>query len=212
MDCNIIRDLIPLSIDACCSEESEKLIAAHIAACPQCRAMREQMEVRPEILSPDPPSGELRRINIWAASVLQSVLLFLSFIVITAGVSMEAAVPSGLMNGFWAFTLVIPATGFLLSLANWYFVRVYKSRKAFSACSMLVTLAITLCAYIWGGFHYECSILDLVELLHGRPIGEVFEILLSQLFYYGRGFLLTAVFCVLSKVLSNKYARLLGKE
>lgn len=207
MNCDVVKDLIPLCIDGCCSEESEKIVKEHIESCDACRKLFEDMSASSEMIrvSPDmilvsedmnassdgisAPEAPvmLRKINDWKASVLQSVLLFLLFAVITTGVALEAKTPSGPMNGFWALALVIPATGFMLSLANWYFVRLYKSRKSFSNGSFLATLGITVCAYIWAGVHYD-------------------------LFLNWIGFLLTVVFCVLSKALSNRYAKMLGKE
>ena len=37
----------------------------------------------------------------------------------------KAATPEGAANGLWAFAVIVPVTGFLLSLVNWYFIRVY---------------------------------------------------------------------------------------
>lgn len=196
MDCNIIKDLIPLYIDGCCSEESKKTVAAHIRNCDGCKKLLADMKTPYDTVSVSKAPVTFRKLNDWKASVLQSVLLFLSFGLITAGVALEANTPLGLMNGFWALNLVIPATGFMLSLANWYFIRVYKSRKVFSNFSLFATLLITLSFYVWSGFHYEMNLLDLYGLLH----------------FSGIGLLLTAAFCILSKVLSNQYAKMLGKE
>jgi len=198
MDCNIITDLLPLYIDGCCSEESARLVEDHLNCCNSCRAALEDMKTLTEPLPHAPVT--LRKVSDWKASVLQSVLLFLSFGIITVGVALEAGTPSGLLNGFWAMNLVIPATGFMLSLANWYFVRLYKSRKLFAVCSATATLAITLCAYIWAGAHYEITWSDLQECW------------VQLLSLHRLGVLLTAVFCVLSGVLSNIYGRMLGKE
>lgn len=220
MNCNVVKDLIPLCIDGCCSEESEKIVKEHIESCDACRKLFEDMSMSSDMIrvSPDMilvsenmdatsdmmsvsedmdassdqvsvPEAPvvLSKINDWKASVLQSVLLFLLYAAITIGVALEAKTPAGPINGFWALALVIPATGFMLSLANWYFVRLYKSRKSFSNGSFLATLGITVCAYLWAGGHYD-------------------------LFLNWIGFLLTVVFCVLSKALSNRYAKMLGKE
>jgi len=124
---------------------------------------------------------------------------------ITLGVSLEAATPLGILNGYWAVSIVIPSTGFLLSLINWYFVRLYQSRKRFSNSSLFATLVITACAYIWAGFHYA---LDFAELLSAVRLDAQPSITL----FCGVGFVLTAVFCVLSKFLSNQFATMLGKE
>ncbi len=201
MNCNIVKDLIPLYIDGCCSEESEKVVEEHINDCDDCKKLLEDMKSPSDIVEVSKAPKAFSKLNDWKASVLQSVLLFISFALITIGVALEARLPDGFTNGMWAATLVIPSTGFMLSLANWYFVRVYKSRKRFSNCSAIATLLITLCGYIWLGFHYEMPIR---YFLYG----------LRLWLYMGGilGILLTTLFCVLSKVLSNHYAKMLGKE
>lgn len=209
MNCDVIKDLLPLYVDECCSSQSAQLVAAHLNTCPSCRSIYEQMG---QSASPAPVrSGTvvLKRISEWKASILQSVLLFLSFAVITVGVALEAGTPTGLMNGFWAFSLVIPATGFLLSLANWYFVRLYKSRRSFSNFSLLATIGFTVGASVWSILHYE---IDLAQLFAGNGLAGFMEVLQAVLLLDGIGIGLTAVFCVLSKVLSNQYAKLLGRE
>lgn len=209
MNCSIIKDLVPLYIDECCTEESAKLVAEHLESCSDCRRMYEQMRNSPVTYVAEMPEVKLHRVSDWKASVMQSALLFLSFFMITVGVALEASSPVGILNGYWAIVLVVPSTGFLLSLANWYFLRLYKSRKAFSNCSCLATVGITICAYIWTLDHYE---MDLSELFAGFKLFEIVDVLGGVLRLYGVGILLTAVFCVLSKVLSGKYALLLGRE
>lgn len=209
MNCDIVKDLIPLYIDGCCSKESEKAVQEHIRDCDDCKKLFEDMKSPSDIITVSESPKTFSKLNDWKASVLQSVLLFLSFALITVGVALEAKTPSGLLNGFWALNLVIPATGFMLSLASWYFVRVYKSRKCFSDCALLATLGSTLSAYIWSGFHYEINLFDLFA---GNDFANVLEILHALLLLNGIGILLTAVFCVLSKTLSNQYAKMLGKE
>lgn len=193
MDCNVIKDLLPLYIDECCSEESGKLIADHLKNCESCRTIYRQMHAsgnRQPVVTVAP---KLHRISDWKASFLQSVMLFLSFAIITAGVLLEGSTPLGKMNGLWAVACIVPATGYLLSLANWFFLRVYKSRKQFSTYSCLATLGITVLGYVWAFVHYEGNI-----------------VMDSPLIWVGVG--LSAAFCGLSKFLSNQYAQLLGKE
>ena len=206
MNCNVVKDLIPLYIDGCCSEESQKLVDEHIKNCAACKKLLEDMNAPANIVTVAEPPKIFRKLNNWKASVLQSVLLFLSFGLITAGVALEAGTPAGVGNGFWALNLVIPATGFMLSLANWYFISVYKNRKSFSYCSCIATLGITLCAYVWSVFHYEINLMDLFS---GSNFAEIAEDLLSA---GGIGILLTSALCVLSKLLSNRFAKMLGKE
>lgn len=212
MNCNIVKDLIPLYIDECCSEESKKVVEEHIKDCVDCKKLVEDMKSPSDIVTVSESPKKFSKLNDWKASVLQSILLFLSFALITLGVALEARTPSGIGNGFWALNLVVPATGFMLSLANWYFIRVYKSRKRFSNCTLLATLGITLGAYLWTGFHYEITLYDLFDLFAGNDLTNVLEILHALLLLNGIGILLTVVFCTLSKTLSNQYAKMLGKE
>ena len=209
MNCDIVKDLIPLYIDGCCSEESEKAVEEHIRDCGDCKKLLEDMKSSSDVITVSESPKTFSKLNDWKASVLQSILLFFSFALITIGVALEARTGSGLMNGFWAFNLVIPATGFMLSLANWYFIRIYKSRKSFSFFSLIATLGITLCAYIWSGFHYE---LNLLEWFSECNFVELLDVMQGILFLNGFGIVLTIVLCVLSKTLSNQYAKMLGKE
>ena len=49
--CDIIQDLLPLYCDNACSEESKKVVEAHIQECKQCRDDLSQMkmEIKREI-------------------------------------------------------------------------------------------------------------------------------------------------------------------
>ena len=212
MECNIIKDLLPLYLDNCCSEESRNAVKEHLNCCEACRTVYEDMkqvvETKPVTFAPK----KAQRINIWLASVLQSLLFLSAFALITVGVALEASTPTGLANGFWAFNLVIPSSGFLLSLVHWYFVRVYKSRAAFSNASLFIGLGLTVGAYLWGGFHYECSIFDFFGMLRHLNFIETVDWLKGLTLLFGLGLLLTAFFCALSKCLSVVYAKMLGKE
>lgn len=207
MNCEIIKDLIPLYIDGCCSEESEKAVEEHIGNCCACEKLLEEMQQPTDMVLQSESPKTFSRINSWKASVMQSVLLFVSFGLITVGVAFESYIGSDdLRNGFFAMNLVVPATGFMLSLANWYFVRFYKNRKVFSSFSSLITFGITFFSYVWSCFHYE---INLADLFSGA---DFLDALQGVLFLGGIGFVLTFVFCVLSKVLSAKYAEMSGKE
>lgn len=197
MNCNIIKDLIPLYIDDCCSEESAALVQTHIENCKSCRELYETLQTPYDSIPAISAPKSFGKINEWKASLLQSALLFISFTIITIGVALEAVTPVGLDNGLWALSLIIPATGFMLSLTNWFFVRLYRTRKIFSNCSAFTTLASIICGYIWAIFHYE---LHITELLH------------DIVSFYGIGALLSVTLVVCSKLLSNKYTSLLGKE
>lgn len=198
MKCEVIRDLIPLCIDGCRSEESERLVKEHLALCGLCRACMENASkpmMQTEAVPPKP--RKLGRVSLWKASALQSVLFFLYFAVITAGVTMEAYTPAGIGNGVWAFGMVVPATGALLGLVNWYFVRLYRSRRAFVIWSLAAAIFATLCCFVWATAHYQILPGELLSVVFGWNVG---------------GSIFTVVNFLLAAVLSDLYARMLGKE
>ena len=79
MNCNIVKDLIPLYIDGCCSEESEKIVKEHIRDCDDCKKLLEDMKSPSDIVTVSESPKTFSKLNDWKASVLQSFLLFLSF-------------------------------------------------------------------------------------------------------------------------------------
>lgn len=210
MNCNIVKDLLPLYIDGCCSEESSEQVREHLAVCGTCKQFFDDMSTPANIVTSTDAPKNFSKINDWKASILQSVLLFLSFALITVGVAHEAGTTyDNMFNGLWAINVVVPSTGFMLSLANWYFVKLYKSRKSFSNYCALITFFLALGAFVWCNFHYET---DFSDVFACGSIYEFFDVMQGVVFLFRTGIFLTAVFCVLSKVLSRKYAEMLGKQ
>lgn len=202
MNCNIVKDLIPLYIDKCCSAETEKLVDEHIAECGSCRRVFNEMSAdTAKAAASSPTPVKFERVNEWRASIIQSAALFISFAMIIAGVMFEAATPMGDKNGAWLFALIIPATAFLLGLANLYFVRFYKSRKGFALASCSITFVLALLGLYWGITHYGVM----------GMIGTV-GLSSSLAWGLGAGIALTIVLCAASSLLANVYARSLGKE
>ncbi len=210
MDCNIVKDLIPLYIDNCCSDESAAEVKTHLESCSECKTVFDEMSspaVSDVVSAPEKP---LAKINDWKASVLQSALFLISFLLITIGVAFEAGTDYiDLGNGFWAINLVAPVTGFMLSLPNWYFIKFYKNKKSFSRWSCAITVILIFAATVWSLFHYEAFVLDrgFVEFLK-----SCLNLGYYVLFFYTYSFIITAVLALLSKIFSAKYAEMLGKE
>ncbi|MBQ2848540.1 MAG: zf-HC2 domain-containing protein [Clostridia bacterium] len=207
MNCNVIKDLIPLYIDDCCSQESGNEVKKHLESCCDCKAVFESMNCTVESKETSCAPKKLNKVNDWKASILQSVLFFLSFLLITTGVYFEAGTNyHDFGNGLAAFNVVVPATGFLLSLTNWYFVKLYPSRKVFSWCSCVLSVAVTLGATVWCLFHYEMNITDFWDNI------TFIVFFKSVIFLFGIETMLTVIFAVAAKTLSNYYAKMLGKE
>ena len=201
MNCDVIQDLLLLYTDECCSDASKALVEEHLKGCEVCRkALAEMNAEAPITKETGAKKAIFPRINSWKASLLQSVLLYVSFALLVFGVAREAAAPEGVTNGLWALALIVPVTGFLLSLANWYFIRLYPSKKVFSVCSLFATAAFILLGYVWALLHYRSSLL---KLFSGSALSTGLLIL---------GFVLVVALCAASKLFSNRYALLLGKE
>ena len=193
MNCDVIRDLIPLYLDGCASAASGELVEAHTARCPGCRKCLERSGADlPEAEALTVPAAG--RVSQWRASALQSALYLVYFGLLTVGVGREAETPHGLLNGFWGCSVVVPAGAFLLSLVNWYFVRVYPSRRSFVAGSVICTVLSLAGCFALALWHYAIPAL---EFLMGYSL---------------RGTLFVALDLVLAGVLSWQYARLIGKE
>ena len=195
MNCNVVKDLLPLYLDECCSEESRKLVEEHIKSCGSCGRLYESMKEPVKSAVQIPKEGKLNRISQWKASVLQSLTLYISFLLVAQGVGMEASVPEGVGNGNWLFALVAPLTALLLSMGNWYFIRFYHSRKAFAVASACCLFFAAIVEYIWGAVHYEWRLID----IFGNSAVMI-------------GILLTILLCGISYLLSNLYGKYLGKE
>ena len=85
LECDVIRDLLPLYAEKLASPASSALVEQHLSECPACRAELEQMEkpvpVQPEP-QPDAPLRSIRKtlqkksIRIAAAAVLAVLCAF----------------------------------------------------------------------------------------------------------------------------------------
>ena len=85
--CEVIRDLLPLYIDGCCSGESRKLVEEHLEGCEDCKRTRQEMtgqlpleEAPPEELPEEKPARTMKKgmkkvRRRWIASILIVLLL-----------------------------------------------------------------------------------------------------------------------------------------
>ncbi len=63
LECDVIRDLLPLYAEKLASPASSALVEQHLAECPACRAELEQME-KPVPVQPEPqPDAPLKKIR-----------------------------------------------------------------------------------------------------------------------------------------------------
>lgn len=76
MNCNIVKDLIPLYIDGCCSEESEKIVKEHIRDCDDCKKLLEDMKSPSDIVTVSESPKTFSKLNDWKASVYSRFCCF----------------------------------------------------------------------------------------------------------------------------------------
>lgn len=67
MNCNIIKDLLPLYLDQVCSAETAKAVEEHLTACPACRSLLDKMRQGSAV--PEPVQVQARQ----EATVLRGV-------------------------------------------------------------------------------------------------------------------------------------------
>ena len=77
MNCEVVKDLIPLYIDGCCSKESAREVEEHINDCGDCKRIFEDMKSSSDVITVSESPKKFSRLNDWKASILQSVLLFI---------------------------------------------------------------------------------------------------------------------------------------
>ena len=202
MKCEIVQDLLPLYIDQCCSDASRTEVEMHLQSCSKCASLWKQlskescMDRSTDLNVKEVP--QCRQVCIWKASVLQSVLFLISFLLIVIGVTKEAATGSrNSANGIWLFDLIVPATALMLTMVNWYFVRFYHSHKSFSGSCIVIFLFISLLAALWGLSHYH--------------LWENLQQVMQNPTSYLPGVVLTIIFAVLSNRAADIYAGWIGK-
>lgn len=67
MNCDIIKDLLPLYCDEVCSNETVRAVEEHLAACPACQTLLDEMRREPAV--PEPIQAQAQQ----EAKVLQGV-------------------------------------------------------------------------------------------------------------------------------------------
>lgn len=143
------------------------------------------------------------------ANLIFAVMLLGTTAMAIIGIVLEKRTPAGFStlhraNGFWAVCAVIPSASLYAFLANWLLLPKYKNRKMFSN----ICFAIAVVAFFAAGYvifrHFGLLILlrPKIFLFMLRRRWKVFIV----------GSVLSICIFVASKVLSNIYAKLKGKE
>lgn len=95
MECNVVRDLLPLYIDGLCSEETGQLLAKHLDDCKVCKELYEalnaeinmpvqEVDWEKDIMPMKKISGKLRRKSVWVMLWSSLFLLLLCATIVLA--------------------------------------------------------------------------------------------------------------------------------
>lgn len=158
MNCEIIRDLLPLYTDGVCSDAAKEEVEKHLAECADCRTVYEDMKrdlntARTQNTLTDEKAIYLRtRQHI--GNFLIGCLLLVIFVAAAFGAFNEVG-EHGWQQGIFALTIIIPATAYLLSLINCFFFRIYPSRKIFCAVSTVAAFLLNLAGDAFAVFYYQ---------------------------------------------------------
>lgn len=178
---------------------SKQLGAGRCKGAAQCwQAANEEQTVTRNISRDSAAADMQRKKNLQRrAAVLQSFLFLFSFLVITVGVAFESKTKSSdLDNSMWAFVFVVPASGFLFSLMNSFFISEYKTVKKFQRGAVLATLLFSAIAYVLTSVHYQLPLWVFVYLFKDL---NLFHFLLAAIALH------TCLLCAVSYGFAAKY-------
>lgn len=158
MNCEIVKDLLPLYIDEVCSTESKKEVESHLETCKDCKAVYENMIQAMKQKERTQTLPNEKAIYLGIRQRMGNIILCAVVLIAVVGLAfglMGEIGDHGWPQGMFAIAFFIPCTAFLLSMMNIFFLGEYPSRPWF--CWISGAMATLLCL---GG--------DVVALLHYR--------------------------------------------
>lgn len=158
MNCEIIRDLLPLYIDGICSKQTEEAVREHLETCADCQEVYRNMSQT--IRTPKEPKtipnekAVYLRLRQNLGNFMLCCILLVAFVAIAFGVMNEVG-NHGWPQGMFAIAFVIPGTAFMLSLLNFFFLREYPSRPWFCAATTLLSFLLCLGGDLFALIYYH---------------------------------------------------------
>lgn len=158
MNCEIIKDLLPLYVDNVCSAETKREVEKHLASCAECRALYESMKQDLQAPKDDLPVPKEKIIYLRTRQHIGNFLIFcllvLAFVLIAFGALNEIG-EHGWPQGIFAVTVVIPGTALALAVLNFFFFRQYSTPKRFCFASAAIAGVGCLIGDTLALFHYH---------------------------------------------------------
>ena len=92
IDCNVIRDLLPLYIDGACSSQSANIVKEHLESCANCRNLRDAMSADIESAAAAPAldgKGLFRHARKTLFGIIVALAVMIACLVINVGGAFE---------------------------------------------------------------------------------------------------------------------------
>ncbi len=160
MNCEIIKDLLPLYIDKVCSKQTESVVEAHLKTCPHCKQvykdMIQQVIKTVPVSDPPPEKNVYLRIRRKLGNMLLCAILFIAFIGLCFGMMNEIG-SHGWQQGLFAMIFVVPCTAFLISMGSTVLFNRISYRPWFRWISAGITLLICIGGELYALDHYQAE-------------------------------------------------------
>lgn len=105
MDCDIIKDLLPLYVEDMVSEKSKEAVNTHLGECEDCRKIYEEMTVPgPEVQFDTEPAKSFKKYVKKKKWIFGLKVAFVSAAIILAATILYTVIVGGAVVGFMAFT------------------------------------------------------------------------------------------------------------
>ena len=157
MNCDIIKDLLPLYVDGICSKETEQAVREHLKTCDACRTVYEDM-CRAVIPAAPTAVPNEKGIYLRIRRQLGNFLICAIIAILVAAIAFCGLTEWEDHNwpqGVFSLCIIIPATGLLASMLNLFFCREYPSRPWFCRVSALITFGICVLGDLYAIPHYD---------------------------------------------------------
>lgn len=157
MNCEIIKDLLPLYIDDVCSPATKAAVEEHLQHCPDCKtlyqSMAREISAAPVASVPNEKTIYLR-IRRQLGNLLLCAILFIAFIALSFGVMNEIG-NHGWQPGLFAVVFVVPCSAFLLSMAAVILLKKASYKPWFCWISAGITLGACAAGELYALNHYR---------------------------------------------------------
>lgn len=162
MNCEIIRDLLPLYVDGVCSKETSRETEKHLSECSCCRKIYEDMkrdvptQAVPVRKVPAEKAVYLR-IRRQLGNMLLCAILFIALVFLAFGIMNEIG-NRGWQQGLFAVAFVVPCAAFLLSMASIIVLAKISYRPWYPWVSAAITLSACIGGELYSLNHYRAEV------------------------------------------------------